>query len=125
MEVIRYFIDHRREIVTRRTIFELKKAEARAHILQGLKIALDWLDAVIALIRGSKNPAEAKEGLMAGSFSDPDYLAKLDAEEPSAVTRSVHLSELQAQAILEMRLHRLTGLERDKIIQEYEDILRK
>jgi DNA gyrase subunit A len=115
IEVIRHFIDHRREIVTRRTIFELKKAEARAHILLGLKIALDWLDAVIALIRGSKTPAEAKEGLMAGRFaSDADV-----KENPLLC-----LSELQAQAILEMRLHRLTGLERDKIISEYEDILR-
>ena len=70
-EVIRHFIDHRREIVTRRTVFELKKAEARAHILLGLKIALDWLDSVIALIRGSKTPAEAKEGLMAGRFAHP------------------------------------------------------
>jgi DNA gyrase subunit A len=114
-EVIRHFIDHRREIVTRRTVFELKKAEARAHILLGLKIALDWLDSVIALIRGSKTPAEAKEGLMAGRFaSDADV----------AANPLLCLSELQAQAILEMRLHRLTGLERDKIIQEYEDILR-
>jgi DNA gyrase subunit A len=114
-EVIRHFIDHRREIVTRRTVFELKKAEARAHILLGLKIALDWLDAVIALIRGSKTPAEAKEGLMAGRFAQPaDVVAN----------PLLCLSDLQAQAILEMRLHRLTGLERDKIIQEYEDILR-
>ena len=114
-EVIRHFIDHRREIVTRRTVFELKKAEARAHILLGLKIALDWLDAVIALIRGSKTPAEAKEGLMAGRFA---------AAADIAANPLLCLSELQAQAILEMRLHRLTGLERDKIIQEYEDILR-
>ncbi|MCM2358442.1 MAG: DNA gyrase subunit A, partial [Geobacteraceae bacterium] len=114
-EVIRHFIDHRREIVTRRTVFELKKAEARAHILLGLKIALDWLDAVIALIRGSKTPAEAKEGLMAGRFA---------SESDVAANPLLCLSELQAQAILEMRLHRLTGLERDKIIQEYEDILR-
>jgi DNA gyrase subunit A len=114
-EVIRHFIDHRREIVTRRTVFELKKAEARAHILLGLKIALDWLDSVIALIRGSKTPAEAKEGLMAGRFADPSDIA---------ANPLLCLSELQAQAILEMRLHRLTGLERDKIIQEYEDILR-
>jgi DNA gyrase subunit A len=114
-EVIRHFIDHRREIVTRRTVFELKKAEARAHILLGLKIALDWLDAVIALIRGSKTPAEAKEGLMAGRFATPADIA---------ANPLLCLSELQAQAILEMRLHRLTGLERDKIIQEYEDILR-
>jgi DNA gyrase subunit A len=115
IEVIRHFIDHRREIVTRRTIFELKKAEARAHILLGLKIALDWLDAVIALIRGSKTPAEAKEGLMAGRFA-----SAADVKENPLLC----LSELQAQAILEMRLHRLTGLERDKIISEYEDILR-
>jgi DNA gyrase subunit A len=114
-EVIRHFIDHRREIVTRRTVFELKKAEARAHILLGLKIALDWLDSVIALIRGSKTPAEAKEGLMAGRFAQPSDLA---------ANPLLCLSELQAQAILEMRLHRLTGLERDKIIQEYEEILR-
>jgi DNA gyrase subunit A len=114
-EVIRHFIDHRREIVTRRTVFELKKAEARAHILLGLKIALDWLDSVIALIRGSKTPAEAKEGLMAGRFADPSDIA---------ANPLLCLSELQAQAILEMRLHRLTGLERDKIVQEYEDILR-
>jgi DNA gyrase subunit A len=114
-EVIRHFIDHRREIVTRRTVFELKKAEARAHILLGLKIALDWLDSVIALIRGSKTPAEAKEGLMAGRFAQPSDLA---------ANPLLCLSELQAQAILEMRLHRLTGLERDKIVQEYEEILR-
>jgi DNA gyrase subunit A len=114
-EVIRHFIDHRRDIVTRRTVFELKKAEARAHILLGLKIALDWLDAVIALIRGSKTPAEAKEGLMAGRFA---------SEADVAANPLLCLSDLQAQAILEMRLHRLTGLERDKIIQEYEEILR-
>jgi len=114
-EVIRHFIDHRREIVTRRTVFELKKAEARAHILLGLKIALDWLDSVIALIRGSKTPAEAKEGLMAGRFAQPSDIA---------ANPFLCLSELQAQAILEMRLHRLTGLEQDKIIQEYEEILR-
>src|SRR6266568_5099356 len=115
MQVIRHFIDHRREIVTRRTVFELKKAEARAHILLGLKIALDWLDAVIALIRGSKTPAEAKEGLMAGRFASAADVA---------ANPLLCLSDLQAQAILEMRLHRLTGLERDKIIQEYEEILR-
>ncbi|MFZ3209219.1 MAG: DNA gyrase subunit A [Geobacteraceae bacterium] len=114
-EAINHFIDHRREIITRRTIFELKKAEARAHILEGLKIALDYLDAVIALIRGSKTPSEAKEGLMAGRFAP---------ESDLVVNPALRLSELQAQAILDMRLHRLTGLERDKIINEYEDILR-
>jgi DNA gyrase subunit A len=100
-EVLGYFIEHRKEIVTRRTIFELKKAEARAHILEGLKIALDNLDEVIQVIKTSANPAEAKERLVA----------------------RFQLSEIQAQAILDMRLHRLTGLERDKIIEEYNQIL--
>lgn len=121
-DAMSHFVDHRREIVTRRTIFELKKAEARAHILEGLKIALDWLDAVIELIRAARNPEEAKAGLMSGNFSDVKYLTKLgiaDASFEPAVT----LSEKQAQAILEMRLQRLTGLERDKILQEYADIL--
>ena len=126
-ETINHFIDHRREIVTRRTIFDLKKAEGRAHILEGLKIALDWLDSVIELIRGSANPAEAKQGLMAGLFSDEAWLKKLDLPLPANAAeyqRPVRLSDLQAQAILDMRLHRLTGLERDKIIQEYTDILK-
>ncbi|RNC67680.1 MAG: DNA gyrase subunit A [Desulfuromonadales bacterium] len=122
-DAIGHFIDHRREIVTRRTIFELKKAEARAHILEGLKIALDWLDAVIELIRASKNPEEAKAGLMAGNFSDPDYLKKLGIPDAIYIT-SVQLSDKQAQAILEMRLQRLTGLERDKILNEFADILK-
>src|SRR5512136_252216 len=126
-ETLNNFIDHRREIVTRRTIFELKKAEGRAHILEGLKIALDWLDAVIELIRGSATPAEAKQGLMEGLFSDEGWLKKLDLPLPANAAeyqRPVRLSDLQAQAILDMRLHRLTGLERDKIIQEYLDILK-
>jgi len=100
-EVLTNFIEHRKEIITRRTLFELKKAEARAHILEGLKIALDNLDEVIQTIKTSANPAEAKERLIAG----------------------FDLSAIQAQAILEMRLHRLTGLERDKIIEEYNQIL--
>lgn len=100
-EVLDCFIDHRREIVTRRCIFELKKAEARAHILQGLKLALENLDEVIELIKTSATPAEAKERLIQRfSFSD-----------------------LQAQAILDMRLHRLTGLEQGKILDELEQIL--
>ncbi len=123
-ETIRHFIDHRREIITRRTIFELKKAEARAHILEGLKIALDWLDAVIELIRSSKNPAEAKLGLMEGLFSDPDFLKRLDLPRPDGYETMVRLSDIQAQAILDMRLHRLTGLERDKIVDEYGEVLR-
>jgi DNA gyrase subunit A len=122
-DAISHFVDHRREIVTRRTIFELKKAEARAHILEGLKIALDWLDAVIELIRASKNPEEAKAGLMAGYFSDLKYLTKLGIAD-ATFEPTVQLSEKQAQAILEMRLQRLTGLERDKILSEYAEILK-
>lgn len=100
-DLLREFVKFRREVVARRTVFELKKARERAHILEGLKIALDNLDAVIKLIRASKSPQEAKAGLMA-NFA---------------------LSEVQSQAILDMRLQRLTALERDKIIQEYKDIL--
>jgi DNA gyrase subunit A len=123
-EIIRHFIDHRREIITRRTIFELKKAEARAHILEGLKIALDWLDAVIDLIRSSRNPAEAKQGLMEGKFADAEFLTRLDLPRPTGYEYAVRLSDIQAQAILDMRLHRLTGLERDKIVDEYSEVLR-
>jgi len=101
-EILEYFILHRKEIIVRRTRFDLKKAEARAHILEGLKIALDNLDAVVALIRGSKSPAEAKIGLV----------------------QKFNLTEIQAQAILDMRLQRLTGLEQQKIIEEYENILK-
>jgi DNA gyrase subunit A len=97
------FIQHRREVVVRRTKYDLKKAEERAHILLGLKIALENLDAVIALIKASANPEEAKNGLV----------------------REFKLSEIQAQAILDMRLQRLTGLERDKIIAEYEEVLKE
>jgi DNA gyrase subunit A len=101
-ETIDTFIDFRREVVRRRTEFELRKAEARAHILEGLKIALDHLDEVIALIRASKTPPEAREGL---------------------VTR-FGLSALQAQAILDMQLQRLTGLERQKIVDELVELLK-
>ena len=100
-ELIQQFINHRKEMVTRRTQFELRRAEANAHILEGLKIALDNLDRVIALIRASKTPKDAKEGLMA-KFS---------------------LSEIQAQAILDMRLQRLTNLEREKINEEYKALI--
>jgi DNA gyrase subunit A len=123
-EMMDCFIDHRREVVTRRTNFELKKALARAHILEGLKIALDWLDSVIELIRESKTPPEAKQGLMEGKFADPEFLKRLDLPMLIGFEGSVQLSDIQAQAILEMRLQRLTGLERDKIISEYEDVLK-
>src|SRR5262245_33371766 len=102
LEVVENFIEFRREVVRRRTKFELRKAEARAHILEGLKIALDHLDEVIKLIRGSKSPAEARDGLMAG-FA---------------------LSQLQAQAILDMQLQRLTGLERQKIVDELVELMK-
>jgi DNA gyrase subunit A len=101
-ESLSCFIEHRKQVVRRRTIFELGKASARAHILEGLKRALDMLDAVIALIRASKEPAVAKEGLMT----------------------QFQFSAEQAQAILDMRLQRLTGLEREKIVAEYEEILK-
>ncbi|MBI2354274.1 MAG: DNA gyrase subunit A [Deltaproteobacteria bacterium] len=123
-EMMDCFVEHRCEVVTRRTNFELKKALARAHILEGLKIALDWLDAVIELIRESKTPLEAKQGLMEGRFADPGFLSRLDLPRPAGFEGTVQLSDIQAQAILEMRLQRLTGLERDKIVSEYEDILR-
>ena len=98
-EALKCFIDHRREVVTRRTAYDLRKAEERLHILDGLRIALDNLDAVITLIRNSQDPKVAKDGLMA----------------------NFGLSEIQAQAILDMRLQRLTGLERDKILQEHRE----
>jgi DNA gyrase subunit A len=100
-EVISHFIEHRKEVVTRRTQFELAKAEARLHILEGLKIALDHLDEVIALIRKSESPQVAKDGLM----------------------QKLGLSDIQAQAILDMRLQRLTALERDKILDERKELI--
>ena len=102
LDVIERFIEFRRDIVRRRTEFQLRKAQARAHILEGLKIALDRLDAVIKLIRGAKNPADARSGLME-QFS---------------------LSQIQAQAILDMQLQRLTGLERQKILDELAELLK-
>jgi DNA gyrase subunit A len=102
LEVLDNFVEFRREIVRRRTEFELRKAEARRHILEGLKIALDHLDAVIALIRGSANPAVAREGLIT----------------------QFGLSQIQAQAILDMQLQRLTGLEREKILNELAELLK-
>ncbi|MBT6390247.1 MAG: DNA gyrase subunit A, partial [Candidatus Marinimicrobia bacterium] len=100
--ILNHFVDFRHDVVVRRTQFELKEAEARAHILEGLKTALDNIDEVIKVIRGSKNPPQAKEGLM-NNFS---------------------LSETQAQAILEMRLQKLTGLEVEKIVEEYKALIK-
>jgi DNA gyrase subunit A len=100
-DIIRHYVEHRHEVVTRRTKFELRKAEERAHILEGYLIALDNIDAVIALIRKSQTPDEAKDGLI----------------------QQFKLSEIQAKAILEMRLQRLTGLERDKIRAEHAELM--
>ena len=102
-EVINLFLEHRKEIVRRRSIYELNKAEKRAHVLEGLKLALDHLDAVIDLIRSSQSPLEAKTRLSA----------------------KFEFTELQAQAILDMKLQRLTGLERDKILQEHDDLVQQ
>lgn len=99
-QMLRYYLDHRLEVVTRRCLFELRKAEERQHILQGLQIALDHLDEVISLIRKSSSPPEAKAGLM----------------------EKFGLTEIQAQAILDMRLQRLTGLERQKILDELKEV---
>ncbi|MBI5180393.1 MAG: DNA gyrase subunit A, partial [Nitrospirae bacterium] len=101
-ESLHYFVEHRKEVVIRRTRFDLKKAEERRHILEGLKIALDNLDAVIALIRKSKTPEEARTGLM----------------------EKFKLTQIQAQAILDMKLQKLTGLEREGILNEYKEILK-
>ena len=102
-QMLYYYVKHQKDVVTRRTKFELNKAEARAHILEGLKIALDSIDAVIKLIRGSKTATEAKTGLI----------------------EQFKLSDIQAQAILDMKLQRLTGLERDKIEAEYQELMKK
>jgi DNA gyrase subunit A len=117
-DLLRHFLEHRREVILRRTRFELQQAEARKHILDGLLIALDFLDQVIALIRAAATPAEAKAQLMAGRFA---------AEAPNAagydqLPSRYALSEIQAQAILDMRLQRLTGLERQKIIDEAREV---
>ncbi len=112
-EILQEFIGFRREVVTRRTLFQLRKAEERHHVLMGLKIALDHLDAVIKLIRAAKSPEEAKAGLMAGAFATAVALKK----DPSLC-----LSAVQAQAILDMRLQRLTGLEREKILDELAEL---
>ena len=101
-DMIKHFVDHRHEVVVRRTEYELRQAEKRAHVLEGLLIAIDNLDAVIKLIRGSATPEEARNGLIT----------------------EFKLSEIQAKAILDMRLQKLTGLERDKIKAEYEDLMK-
>ncbi|MCU0833184.1 MAG: DNA gyrase subunit A [Chromatiaceae bacterium] len=136
-QLIEYFLRHRRDVVTRRTLFELRKARDRAHVLEGLAVALANIDGVIELIRASASPAEAKAGLMARVWR-PGAVAGMLERAGARETRpddldpalglaedGYRLSETQAQAILDLRLHRLTGLEQEKIIGEFEEILRK
>jgi len=135
-EMIVAFVRHRREVVTRRTVYELRKARERAHILEGLAVALANIDPVIELIRRSPTPAEAKERLMAESWEPGSVTAMLeraggnDAARPESlpvgfgfVNGRYRLSAEQAQSILDMRLNRLTGLEQDKLIAEYQELL--
>src|SRR5246127_2836352 len=134
-EMLEAFIRHRREVVTRRTIYDLGKARERAHILEGLAVALANIDAVIALIKAAPNPAEARNALLASPWP-PGLVTELLERAGAISTRPAglaadfglngggyRLSEAQAQAILDMRLHRLTGLEREKIIEEYRGLL--
>ncbi len=132
------FLRHRREVVTRRTVFELKKARERGHILEGLAVALSNVDDVIALIKMAKNPADAKEQLMGRLWNSSlvqEMLVRVRAEQsrPDGLTAEFglqknggyRLSEAQAQRILEMQLQRLTGLEQDKIVAEYKEVMDK
>lgn len=134
-QILEAFIRHRREVVTRRTIYDLRKARERAHILEGLGIALANIDEMINLIKTSANPAEAKEQLLARIWEPGIVVQMLDqagqaASRPDELTAEFgfvdggyRLSAAQAQAILELRLHRLTGLEQDKIFDEFKQLL--
>jgi len=136
-DMLSAFIQHRREVVTRRTVFDLRKARARAHILEGQAVALANIDPIIAMIKASPTPAEAKQNLLGqawhpGVVVDMLKRAGADASRPDDlasdlgyVDDSYRLSDVQAQAILDLRLQKLTGLEQDKIIGEYEEILKK
>ncbi len=136
-QVLEAFLAHRREVVTRRTIFDLRKARDRAHVLEGQSVALANIDEVIALIKASPSPAEAKEQLVARAWS-PGAVSGMLERAGATDTRpddlpagyglsdgEYRLSPTQAQAILDLRLHRLTGLEQEKILNEYKDILGK
>ena len=134
-EILEYFIRHRREVVTRRTIFDLRKARARAHVLEGLTVALANIDAMIDLIKTSASPQEARERMLARKWEPGMVRALLqatgaNASRPEDIDPRVglkedgyQLSETQAKEILEMRLHRLTGLEQDKLTDEYRQLL--
>jgi len=133
-DMIEEFIDFRQEVIVRRTRYDLRKALERAHILIGLLIALDYIDAVITLIRASDTPDDAREGLMRGDFIDDkdafwakfqDLIENTRLEEPTEETQGNVLTEAQARAILDMRLQKLTGLERDKVRAEYDELQEK
>lgn len=136
-QALECFLSHRREVVTRRTVFELRKARERGHILEGLAVALSNVDEIIALIKAAPTPADAKRGLMERTWRSPvveEMLARAasDASRPEGLApefgfseQGYRLSEAQAQAILELRLQRLTGLEQDKIVGEYKEVMDK
>ncbi|SDH36018.1 DNA gyrase subunit A [Propionivibrio dicarboxylicus] len=136
-QLIECFLSHRREVITRRTVYELRKARERAHIQEGLAVALDNVDEIIALIKASPTPADARRGLMSKLWNSATVAemlsrAALDATRPEGLgleyglSRSGYLlSETQAQAILDLRLQRLTGLERDKIVADFSELLEK
>src|SRR5438132_13323702 len=134
-ELIEAFISHRREVVTRRTVFQLRQARARGTVLEGLAVALSNVDEVIDLIKKAPSPAEAKRGLMERSWPS-DLVRAMIGDKPAAQFRpeglnvayglkadGYRLSEEQTQAILALRLQRLTGLERDKIRDEYKEVI--
>ena len=134
-QMLQCFLSHRREVVTRRTVFELRKARERGHILEGLAVALSNVDEIIALIKAAPTPADAKRGLMGRTWRSvlvEELLnrAVMDAYRPDGLApefglsaQGYMLSDAQAQAILELRLQRLTGLEQDKIVAEYKDVM--
>jgi DNA gyrase subunit A len=134
-DMLECFLAHRREVVTRRTVFELRKARERGHILEGLAVALSNVDEIIALIKAAQTPAEAKRGLMERTWRSllvEEMLARAasDASRPDGLApefgmsaQGYLLSDAQAQAILELRLQRLTGLEQDKIVAEYKEVM--
>jgi DNA gyrase subunit A len=136
-QFIAAFLRHRREVVTRRTIFELRKARDRGHILEGLAVALSNVDEIIALIKAAATPAIAKQGLMSKDWRSTlveELLSRVsDASRPESLAAEFgmsqqgvyRLSDVQAQAILELRLQRLTGLEQDKIVSEYREVMEK
>jgi DNA gyrase subunit A len=136
-QMLRFFLEHRREVVTRRSIFDLREARRKAHVQEGLAVALSNVDEIIELIKRAQTPAEAKQQLMARAWQSQlvaDMLARAaaDATKPEGLgpeygltPEGYRLSEQQAQAILELRLQRLTGLEQDKIVAEYRELIEK